>query len=432
MIRGATSSAITPGIGVATGMQDNFSWIGVAAAGIGTGIGGAVLRSLSGDRGNFVQKDTNVTNPDGSISTLPKGSWQWDSAPSLGAQIVSGAARTIAEVATHSAMSGENFGRNLVRALPSIIGSIGGQALGDRFGFSAGIFGGEDRDGIIGVLQDALEAPTRVANTIGNLVADQVAGGGSQENARDHGPSTEQELGEKEAPSLIDKIKGWLGISSGHEDSKLKIDLPDAKPASGEDIINMLGDDAAKKDFAAGKKVVVGLRNETNVRDSLSGAYDDTILVAWKDDQGRVRYVSLPTTTEPSGNYGEYPGATRAAKGSTVDMNGDGVYDTGRLMDGDYRYTKGQSAHLGTVYRPDKTTPVERDTNHDGWFNSSDSNRIDSKGAGRSVLFHAGSRLSTGSAACQTMTGANFSAFQNLLGSQKSFSYVLITNKAHR
>ncbi len=104
-----------------------------------------------------------------------KGSWQWDSAPSLGAQIVSGAARTIAEVATQSAMSGENFGRNLVRALPSIIGSIGGQALGDRFGFSAGIFGGEDRDGIIGVLQDALEAPTRVGATVGRTVADVVA-----------------------------------------------------------------------------------------------------------------------------------------------------------------------------------------------------------------------------------------------------------------
>ena len=53
VIRGAASSAITQGIATATGLQDNFSWVGVATAGIGAGVGGAVLRGLSGNKGSY-------------------------------------------------------------------------------------------------------------------------------------------------------------------------------------------------------------------------------------------------------------------------------------------------------------------------------------------------------------------------------------------
>jgi hypothetical protein len=40
--RGAISSALTQGIGVAVGLQDHFSWTGVAASAIGAGVGAAV------------------------------------------------------------------------------------------------------------------------------------------------------------------------------------------------------------------------------------------------------------------------------------------------------------------------------------------------------------------------------------------------------
>jgi hypothetical protein len=41
------SSAVTQGVAVATGIQHNFDWAGVAAAGIGAGAGSAVESSSS-------------------------------------------------------------------------------------------------------------------------------------------------------------------------------------------------------------------------------------------------------------------------------------------------------------------------------------------------------------------------------------------------
>ncbi len=164
--RGAVSSAITQGIATATGLQNKFSWSGVAAAGIGAGVGGAVLRGMSTKSGEF---DRN-------------GSWQWKdalgnvTAPGFAAQAVSGAARTIAEVATQSALDGESFGKNLVNALPSIIGSIGGLAAAQGLNKGGSIFK-EDEDGILGVLQDISTAPTKIGQTVGEKVGDLVESG---------------------------------------------------------------------------------------------------------------------------------------------------------------------------------------------------------------------------------------------------------------
>ena len=44
--RAMVANAVTQGIGVATGLQDQFSWIGVAAAGVGAGVGQAVSEGL--------------------------------------------------------------------------------------------------------------------------------------------------------------------------------------------------------------------------------------------------------------------------------------------------------------------------------------------------------------------------------------------------
>jgi hypothetical protein len=46
--RAMVSNAITQGIGVITGLQDKFSWTGVAAAGVGAGVGQAVSKALAG------------------------------------------------------------------------------------------------------------------------------------------------------------------------------------------------------------------------------------------------------------------------------------------------------------------------------------------------------------------------------------------------
>ncbi|WP_298333308.1 LysM peptidoglycan-binding domain-containing protein [uncultured Erythrobacter sp.] len=106
--RGALSSAITQGIGVATGLQDKFSFAGVAAAGVAAGVGnllGGKLKPLSGD---------------GAERTLKN----------IAGHIAVGAARSIASAATRSAIEGSSFSRALQAGLPDVIGQVVGQAIG--------------------------------------------------------------------------------------------------------------------------------------------------------------------------------------------------------------------------------------------------------------------------------------------------------------
>lgn len=94
--RGVLTSAVTQGIGVATGLQDSFSWAGVAAAGVGAGFG----RGVGGAVGN-----------------------------SFGGRLVSNTAGAIANAATRSAIEGSNFGRNIAAAIPDAVGQALGNAL---------------------------------------------------------------------------------------------------------------------------------------------------------------------------------------------------------------------------------------------------------------------------------------------------------------
>lgn len=145
VVRGAASSAITQGIGVATGLQDKFSFVGVAVAGIGAGIGGAVLRGLSGDRGFYGDGQTPLRNAEGQVMTdgggnvitPSRGSWQWNvnaagtgfQTASFGASLASSAASLISAAATRSAIEGSNFGRNILAGIPDVIAQAVGFAL---------------------------------------------------------------------------------------------------------------------------------------------------------------------------------------------------------------------------------------------------------------------------------------------------------------
>ncbi|WP_448661573.1 GH-E family nuclease [Sphingomonas sp. CJ20] len=102
--RGAAGSAITQGIGVATGLQDKFSWAGVAAAGVGAAVGyqagkwmGVEPISQNNSVGNYL------------------------------VNFAQGAASTIANAATRSAIEGTSFGDAVVAALPDVIA----QTIGD-------------------------------------------------------------------------------------------------------------------------------------------------------------------------------------------------------------------------------------------------------------------------------------------------------------
>lgn len=115
----ATSSALTQGVALATGLQSKFDFAGVAAAGIGAGVGSAV-------GGSF--KPTG--NP-------------WGQG---GQQLVTSGASLLANAATRSMIDGTDFGDNIISALPDVIAQT-------------------------------------IANTIGNLVADAVAGDGKPKTA---------------------------------------------------------------------------------------------------------------------------------------------------------------------------------------------------------------------------------------------------------
>jgi trimeric autotransporter adhesin len=130
VIRGAVGSAVTQGVAVATGLQDKFSWAGVAAAGIGAGVGGAVLRGMSKGQGEFANGKTDYSDGNGGTYKPSEGSWVQTGDYGFAAQSASSAASAIAGAATRSAMEGSSFGRNLVAALPDVIGQIAGGALG--------------------------------------------------------------------------------------------------------------------------------------------------------------------------------------------------------------------------------------------------------------------------------------------------------------
>jgi len=95
--RGMLSSALTQGIGVATGLQDKFNWAGVAAAGIGAGVGA-------------------WANANWGLSGFD-------------AKVVSGMAGGIAGAAATSLVTGQDFGDTIMAQLPSIIGNTIGNIV---------------------------------------------------------------------------------------------------------------------------------------------------------------------------------------------------------------------------------------------------------------------------------------------------------------
>ena len=187
------------------------------------------------------------------------------------------------------------------------------------------------------------------------------------------------------------------------------------------------GDQQAKADFEAGKRVVVALRVLTNHVQNQIGKFDDKIAVMRKTADGTVSIKTSDGCTEPAGVYAH--GRKRAVAGSDTNMNGDGKMDLGRLVLGCDRYRKREAPFLKRVaFRATKTQTVERDTNQDGNFDARDSNRIDTKGAKRSVLIHVGDKGEyTGSAACQTIKSSQYSSFLAAISisTQPEFSYVL-------
>jgi hypothetical protein len=101
--QGILGNVLTQGIGVATGLQDKFSWAGVATAGIVAGVSGAVTRGLTPNKAGAT--------------------------PSFEAVQAGSAVGAVAGAAARSLITGTNFGDNLIAVLPDVIGSTIGNML---------------------------------------------------------------------------------------------------------------------------------------------------------------------------------------------------------------------------------------------------------------------------------------------------------------
>ncbi|KTE42969.1 MULTISPECIES: DUF6531 domain-containing protein [unclassified Sphingopyxis] len=108
VLRGAGSNALTQGIGRITGLQSKFDFAGVAAAGAVSGFGQFVGNNISGAA---------EYHTSGKMAGFLK------TPASTGNAIASSAAGALAGAATRSAITGENFGDNILRVLPDAIGN---------------------------------------------------------------------------------------------------------------------------------------------------------------------------------------------------------------------------------------------------------------------------------------------------------------------
>ncbi len=96
----AFDDALTQGVGTALGLQKEFSWAGVAASGVSA----AIVKKFGG---------------------------KLKRAPSIVRKIVTSGARALANAATRTLIDGSDFGDNIIAALPSVIGGEIGDAFSD-------------------------------------------------------------------------------------------------------------------------------------------------------------------------------------------------------------------------------------------------------------------------------------------------------------
>lgn len=180
------------------------------------------------------------------------------------------------------------------------------------------------------------------------------------------------------------------------------------------------GDAAVQADLAAGRRVILALRNDTATRiNEGRGAYDDRMVVLWRDAAGQGHAVELRANTEPSGQYEPGGPYTRRAIGG--DYNGDGRGDQGRLADGSYAFTRG--SFLGAralLAGNDQVT--ERDTNHNGRFDDG----VRAARGDYGMHIHIGGQGNTGSAGCLTLPPAEHARLFEALGSQNTVRAVVL------
>ena len=122
----ALANTITQGVAVATGLQKRFDFAGVAVAGIVAGTISAVSRNLPG-AGVAATKTSAAVRP------------------TILNQTLSGTAALIAGAGARSIVTGTSFGDNITAALPDAIGATIGNAVAGRLARSETARGADDK-----------------------------------------------------------------------------------------------------------------------------------------------------------------------------------------------------------------------------------------------------------------------------------------------
>jgi hypothetical protein len=117
-VRGAAADAITQGVGVATGLQQKFDWAGVAAGAVISAVSGEIERQGPGH-------ELFTRNASGGIDKVIQPATRFNG-------VLAEAAGAIAGAATRSAVSGTNFGDNLLAVLPDVIGDTIGKLVAGK------------------------------------------------------------------------------------------------------------------------------------------------------------------------------------------------------------------------------------------------------------------------------------------------------------
>lgn len=180
-----------------------------------------------------------------------------------------------------------------------------------------------------------------------------------------------------------------------------------------ERYLSKFGDAQAKKDLAAGKRVILALRQDTPMTSDqpFRGTYDDRIVVLWKDRSG-PHVQELRANTEPNRRW------ALPANASSKPV--------GRLADNQtIRYHKAWSTKFGNHLQPYGNPWAQRDADRDERFEKNEKAYNGSWG-GQAMFIHRAWTTDTGSQGCQTMDEGRFNTFWNALGGQNDFSYVLV------
>jgi LysM repeat protein len=153
-IAGAAGSIASQGVGVATGIQDKFSWNGVALSAIaggvgGSGVGKSVSSNIASKFGNTAAMIVSAAAVDAvtqgismAVGLQSKFSWSGVAAAGVASYVNSnfntGSVATragvdiIAEAATRSLVDGTDFGDNIMAALPDVVGQTIGNEVKDE------------------------------------------------------------------------------------------------------------------------------------------------------------------------------------------------------------------------------------------------------------------------------------------------------------